>query len=86
MELSLKETFERAKNASRELALIDDARKNDILNAVADAIESSSSILLEANACDLARMDNMLSENAAVQSNPSYPVRRTKRSISSWVS
>ena len=63
MELSLKETFERAKNASRELALIDDARKNDILNAVADAIESSSSILLEANACDLARMD---------KSNPLY--------------
>ena len=63
MELSLKETFERAKNASRELALIDDARKNDILNAVADAIESFSSILLEANACDLARMD---------KSNPLY--------------
>ena len=63
MKLTLKETFERAKEASRELALISDTRKNEILNAVADAIEASSDMLLEANARDLARMD---------KSNPLY--------------
>ena len=61
--MQLKETFERAKAASRELLLIDDNRKNKILLAVADAIMDNSGELLEANSRDLARMD---------RSNPLY--------------
>ena len=61
--MQLKETFERAKAASRELLLIDDNRKNQILLAVADAIMDNSGELLEANGRDLARMD---------RSNPLY--------------
>ena len=57
MEPQLTATFKRAKAASRELALIDEQRKNDVLNAVADAIATHSASLLEANARDLARMD-----------------------------
>ena len=36
--MQLKETFERVKKASKRLALLSDAQRNDILNAVADAI------------------------------------------------
>ena len=36
--MELKETFERVKKASKSLALLTDAQRNDILNAVADAI------------------------------------------------
>ena len=49
--------FERAKAASRELALIDDQRKSDLLNLLADAILTHKDAILEANALDLARMD-----------------------------
>ena len=55
--MELIKIFERAKAASRELALINDARRNSILNAVADAIIAESATLLEANARDLSRMD-----------------------------
>ena len=34
--MQLKETFERVKKASKSLALLTDAQRNDILNAVAD--------------------------------------------------
>ncbi|MBR7065916.1 MAG: glutamate-5-semialdehyde dehydrogenase [Prevotella sp.] len=61
--MELIKIFERAKAASRELALINDARRNSILNAVADAIIAESATLLEANARDLSRMD---------RSNPLY--------------
>ncbi len=61
--MTLKETFERAKAASRQLALINDKTKNDILMAVADAIAVNSKAILEANARDLSRMD---------KSNPLY--------------
>jgi glutamate-5-semialdehyde dehydrogenase len=53
----LQEIFEKVKSASKELALISDERKNEILRAVADAIEANKDLLLKANAKDLARMD-----------------------------
>ena len=49
--------FERAKAASRELALTDDQRKSDLLNLLADAILTHKDAILEANALDLAHMD-----------------------------
>ena len=55
--------FAQAKQASKHLALISDEERNDILNAVADAIIEQKEMLLEANAKDLARMD---------KSNPLY--------------
>ena len=55
--MALQETFKRVKDASRELALIDDHQKNNILNTVADAILSHQDELLKANAKDLARME-----------------------------
>jgi len=60
--MQLKETFERVKRASKSLALLSDERRNEILNAVADAIISNQSRILAANAQDLAKMskDNPL--------------------------
>ncbi len=46
-----------AKKASRRLALISDEKRNEVLNAVADAIKTSEAALLEANADDLSRME-----------------------------
>lgn len=55
--MQLKETFERVKRASRELALLSDTQRNDILNAVANAIVSNKERILKANNEDLAKMD-----------------------------
>ena len=61
--MELKETFERVKKASKGLALLTDAQRNDILNAVAEAIMAQQERILKANAQDLAKME---------QSNPLY--------------
>ena len=61
--MQLKETFERVKRASKSLALLTDTQRNNILNAVADAIIAQQERILKANAQDLAKMD---------QSNPLY--------------
>lgn len=61
--MELKETFERVKKASKSLALLTDTQRNDILNAVADAIIAQQARILKANAQDLAKME---------QSNPLY--------------
>lgn len=53
----MNEIFEKVKAASRELAIIDENKKNAILNKVADAIMSHSNELLSSNAMDLALMD-----------------------------
>jgi len=55
--MQLKETFQRVKRASRSLALLSDEQRNEILNAVADAIIDSKAKILKANAEDLAKMD-----------------------------
>jgi len=55
--MQLKETFERVKRASKSLALLSDTQRNEILNAVADAIISQKARILKANAEDLAKMD-----------------------------
>ena len=55
--MQLKETFERVKRASKSLALLSDQQRNDILNAVADAIISNKERILTANAQDLAKME-----------------------------
>ncbi len=52
----MKETFERVKRASKSLALLSDTQRNEILNAVADAIIHHQARILEANAQDLAKM------------------------------
>ena len=54
--MQLKETFERVKRASKSLALLTDEQRNEILNAVADAILYNKVRILEANAQDLAKM------------------------------
>ena len=61
--MQLKETFERVKRASKSLALLTDAQRNDILHAVADAILAQQERILQANAQDLAKME---------KSNPLY--------------
>ena len=60
--MQLKETFERVKRASKSLALLSDDQRNEILNAVADAIINHKERILEANVQDLAKMskDNPL--------------------------
>ena len=54
--MQLKETFERVKRASKSLALLSDEQRNEILNAVADAILNNKARILKANAEDLAKM------------------------------
>lgn len=61
--MELKEIFQTTKQASKLLALISEEKRNEILNAVADAIIAKKTELLAANAKDLARMD---------KSNPLY--------------
>lgn len=55
--MKLEQTFKCAKVASRALGLISDARRNEILLAVADAIMAAQDQLLAANAEDLSRME-----------------------------
>ena len=55
--MQLKETFERVKRASKSLALLTDEQRNEILNAVADAIIACQERILKANDEDLAKMD-----------------------------
>ena len=54
--MQLKDTFEKVKRASKSLALLSDVQRNDILNAVADAIINSQERILEANVQELAKM------------------------------
>ena len=55
--MELKETFQKVKAASKTLGLLSDDQRNDILQAVADAIIAETPALLAANAEDLAKMD-----------------------------
>ena len=54
--MQLKETFEKVKRACKSLALLSDGQRNDILNAVADAIINNKERILKANEEDLAKM------------------------------
>ena len=53
----MKEIFERVKKASKSLAVLSDEQRNEILQAVADAIVSQKERILKANSEDLAKMD-----------------------------
>lgn len=57
--MELKETFQRVKAASKTLGLLSDEQRNEILQAVADAIIAETPALLKANAEDLAKMDKV---------------------------
>lgn len=61
--MELTDTFKKVKNASKTLATISDEKRNEILLAVADSIESNIPQLIASNSLDLARMD---------KSNPMY--------------
>ena len=55
--MQLKATFERVKRASKTLVLLTGQQRNEILNAVADAIIGNKERILAANEKDLAKMD-----------------------------
>lgn len=55
--MELKETFQKVKAASKTLGLLTDEQRNEVLQAVADAIIAETPALLKANAKDLAKMD-----------------------------
>ena len=55
--MELRETFQKVKTASKTLSLLSDEQRDDILQAVADAIIAETPALLKANAEDLAKMD-----------------------------
>jgi len=57
MTMMLTETFKRVKAASKSLAFLTDDRRNEVLQALADAIESHIDCLLAANTIDLSCMD-----------------------------
>ena len=51
--MTLTNTFKKVKAASKTLAIVSDTVRNDILNAVADAIVAGKDTILKANAADL---------------------------------
>ena len=53
----MKELFKKIKEASRSLALVEDAQRNLLLEHLADAILANQELLLEANRQDLEQMD-----------------------------
>ena len=55
--MQLKETFERVRAASKSLTALTDQQRNEILQAVANAIIDVKERILVANAQDLAKMD-----------------------------
>ena len=55
--MELTETFKRVNRASKTLSLLTDEQRNEILNAVADAIVDYKERILVANSQDLAKMD-----------------------------
>ena len=55
--MQLIETFEQVKRASKQLTLLSDEQRNQILNTVADSIIDHQERILAANAQDLAKMD-----------------------------
>ena len=59
----IENTLKLLRDASYDLAFLDESKVNEVLNSVADSIEKESESLLRANALDLARMD---------KSNPMY--------------
>lgn len=71
--LTLQQIFQSVKDASLELALLDNETINNVLNSVADAAISNTDAILEANTKDLSRMD---------ASNPMYDrLKLTKERI-----
>lgn len=61
--MELKKTFEAVKKASKSLATLSDKQRNEVLQAVADAIILNKERILKANTLDLEKMDT---------SNPLY--------------
>jgi len=57
MVMNLNETFDKARNASRQLLQVNDATLRNVLNAIADATIDRSSLILAENLQDLSRMD-----------------------------
>ena len=57
MTMMLSETFKRVKAASKSLVFLTDDHRNEVLQALADAIESHIDSLLAANTIDLSCMD-----------------------------
>jgi len=57
MTMMLSETFKRVKAASKSLVFLTDDHRNEVLQALADAIESHIDCLLAANTIDLSYMD-----------------------------
>lgn len=56
--MNLNETFAAVRTASHQLALLSDEKRNQILDALADAIPVSTPLILAENAKDLAQMDS----------------------------
>ena len=59
MTMMLSETFKRVKAASKSLVFLTDDRRNEVLQALADAIENHIDCLLAANTIDLSCMDKV---------------------------
>lgn len=55
--MTMTDTFRRAKEAARRLALLTDGERQEVLRDVADAMAARKDDILEANAGDLARME-----------------------------
>ena len=65
------EIMQRAKIASKAIALLNESRKNEILSIMADALEDSTSDILSANALDAFchRFDSVRSKDQSINHN-----------------
>jgi glutamate-5-semialdehyde dehydrogenase len=83
-DMQLKDTFERVKHASKQLALLSDQQRNDILCAVSDAILNQKERILKANAEDLVKMakDNPLYDRLQLTDRRIEGIAADMRSVS----
>ena len=81
----MNETFQRVKRASKSLALLTDQQRNDILNAVADAIIYHKDRILAANARDLTKMskDNPLYDRLQLTEKRLQDIAADMRNVAS---
>ena len=79
------ETFKRAKAAGKTLATISDARRSEILLAVADAVVANKERILKANAMDLAKMgkDNPLYDRLQLTDSRIESIANDMRNVAS---
>ena len=83
--MALNDTFQLVKDASIDLALLDNVTINKVLHAVADALRWRTDYILVANEKDLARMDpaNPLYDRLLLSADRIESITKDMRTVAS---